>query len=504
MAAKKSRDLGLRAAGYEALRARYGLDAMPNWHVSYVGGATRRIHRLGDGVEETYPIGYWPGEGLGDHLEFALKYDGTNLALLARVFEAVDATELANLIGSKGTGKYARRLWYLYELVTGRRLPLRDLKRGNYVDLLEPAAYYTDPAPRRVRRQRINENLLGDRRFCPMIRRTSILEAHEDADLAAQCREIVGDVPPELLRRALRYLYTKETRSSHEIERIQPSSTRIERFVALLKLAEHEDFCVKDRLVDLQNRVVDPRFRDSDYRTFQNYVGQTVAWQREQVDYASPRPQDVADLMAGLIAAHARMADGAVSPVVHAAAVAYGFVFIHPFGDGNGRIHRFLIHNVLARRGFTPAGIMFPVSATMLAHESEYDASLEAFSRPLMALVDYHLDSEGHMTVENDTALWYRYADMTAQAEALFGFVRETIDTDLREELRFLVNYDEAKRGMQRVVDLPDREIDLFIRFCLQNHGRLSVGKRGTHFAYLTADEAACLEQAVQQAYGTP
>jgi len=70
----------------------------------------------------------------------------------------------------------------------------------------------------------------------------------------------------------------------------------------------------------------------------------------------------------------------AVSAVVHAAAVAYGFVFLHPFEDGNGRIHRFLIHNVLARRGFTPEGIMFPVSASMLKNLADDDASLEAFS----------------------------------------------------------------------------------------------------------------------------
>lgn len=50
---------------------------------------------------------------------------------------------------------------------------------------------------------------------------------------------------------------------------------------------------------------------------------------------------------------------------------------------------------------------------------------------------------------------------------------------------------------------MPDRQIDLFIRFCLQNHGRLSDRKRSSHFAALTADEIARMEQAVQTAYGT-
>ena len=52
--------------------------------------------------------------------------------------------------------------------------------------------------------------------------------------------------------------------------------------------------------------------------------------------------------------AHRRMEAGNVAPVVHAAAIAFGFVFVHPFEDANGRIHRFLIHNILARSRFTP------------------------------------------------------------------------------------------------------------------------------------------------------
>jgi hypothetical protein len=39
----------------------------------------------------------------------------------------------------------------------------------------------------------------------------------------------------------------------------------------------------------------------------------------------------------------------------------------------------------------------------MLKNPADYDSSLEAFSRPLMALVEYSLDEEGRMTVENDT-----------------------------------------------------------------------------------------------------
>lgn len=504
MAETRSTSGAARPAGYEALIARFGLEVIPNWHVSFVSTATtHRIQQAEGATLETYPSKYWPGDGFGDHLEFALKYDGTNLAILAAVFQAAPQKELLAFLKAKPLGKYARRLWFLYEFITGKTLPLDDLKQGNYVELLDPEEYYTAGPSRPIRRHRINENLLGDRRFCPTIRRTAALRDYEGADLPERCRKAVAAYPPGLLKRALSYLYTKETKSSFEIEHIKPEATRTERFVALLKLAEREDFCAKPRLIELQNRIVDPRFRDPDYRTSQNYIGETVAPRREKIHFVCPKPEDLPGLMDGLLAAHGRLDEAGGSAVAHAAAIAYGFVFLHPFEDGNGRIHRFLIHNILARRGFTPEGVMFPVSAAMLNNRADYDASLDAFSRPLMALVEYSLDDDGRMIVRNETAAWYRYLDLTVQTEALFTFIAGTIDTELVEELTFLANYDKARKAIQEIVDMPDRKIDLFIRSCLQNGGRLSARKRAGYFSSLSEKEVARMEAALQAAYGT-
>ena len=492
-----------RPAGYAKLIERYNLEVIPNWHISHV--TTSGIHRIdsSDGiVKEVYPPIYWPGDSLCDHLEFALKYDGTNLVILASLFQKVKEEDINKYVRSKPTGKYARRLWYLYELITDKKLLIDDLHRGNYIDLLETDKYYATSPAHQVKRQRINDNLLGNRDFCPMIRRTEVLRDFETKDLHNRCQKVVSAYSPELLKRALRYLYTKETKSSFEIEHIKPSSTRTERFVALLQMAEREDFCQKKKLIELQNRIVDSRFRDSDYRTNQNYVGETVSFQKEKIHFACPKPEDLTDLMKGLITAHIRMDISDVSAVIHATAISYGFVFLHPFEDGNGRIHRFLIHNIFARRNFTPKGIMFPISAAMLKSSSEYDNSLEAFSKQLMPLVEYSLDEEGRMTINSDTAKWYRYIDMTPQAEALFKFIDQTIETELSSELAFLANYDETKDAIQEIVDMPDQKIDLFIRFCLQNNGKLSIRKRSNHFNFLLDEEIIQMEQAVLSAYG--
>ena len=303
------------------------------------------------------------------------------------------------------------------------------------------------------------------------------------------------------MNRALSFLYLKETQSSFDIENEELSAKRMERFYALLHLPGDDDFCGEQRLFELQRRTVDPRYHADRYRVTQNYVAENMDWEKTRVHFVSPKPADLPALMAGLFAAHERMENGNVPAVIHAAAVAFGFVFLHPFDDGNGRVHRFLIHNILSRRGFTPTGVVIPVSASMLQDRRAYDASLEAFSEKLMPLIDYRMDHQGRMAVDNDTAQWYRYIDMTAQAEALYDFIQRAIDTELPNELAFLARYDETKRALMEIVDMPDRSIDLFIRFCRRNRGRLGARKRAVYFELLTDEEIAQMEQVVREVF---
>jgi hypothetical protein len=492
----------LRPAGYTWLLEKLGLTGIPNWHrssVSRSGAQYTKFHA--DHVEQVFRVQYWPGEKIVDHLEFALKYDGVNLGLLSVIFGHMPESEITDHIKSRPTGKYARRLWFFYEFLTGRQLPVSDINSGNYVEALEPEKYFTLQSGEKSRRHRVINNLPGCRAFCPVVRKSKKLSRLDYSSLRRRCEEIIRVFPPGLLRRALSYLYNKETRSSFAIEHIEPGAARTEKFIALLELAGKDDFCDKQQLIALQNRIVDPRFHDSGYRVSQNYVGQTVAGYREIIHFIGPRPDDLPELMTGLIETHRRLKSDQVSPIVHAAVIAWGFVFLHPFEDGNGRIHRFLVHNILALRGVLPPGLMFPVSAVMLKDPAAYDASLEAFSRSLLQLVDYRLHEDGQMTVSNDTACWYRYFDATAQAEALLDFVERTVEEELAAELSFLASFDNAKKSLQQVVDMPDRLIDLFIQLCLQNNGKLAKGKRSAHFAFLSEAELKAMETAVRKSY---
>jgi hypothetical protein len=480
---------------------RFSLKAMPHWHQSSVASQAFRRRETRDGItQEVFVPSYWPGDGVGEHLEFALKYDGVNLALLLLIFNALDPADLAAYVQRKPTGKYARRLWFLFELLTGRLLPLEDLGNLNYVEILPPEDYFVVPQGRRSRRHCVIDNLPGSAAFCPLVRRTELLTTCSAVDHTELVARIVKPYSPELLARAVHYLFTKETRSSFAIERVEPGPKRLLRFVECLQLASRQDFVGHDHLVELQNLIVDERFAEPDYRLDQNYVGETISPTQERIHFVPPGPQFLPELMNGLIAAHLRMAADGLHPVVHAACIAFGFVFLHPFNDGNGRIHRFLLHNILARRGVTPEGLIFPVSAVMVKRPKDYDAALEAFSKPLLEVLDYEVDDRGRLSVHGDPAVWYRFPDLTAQTEALFGFIEATIKEDLLEELQFLETFEKARASVREIVDLPDRDLDLFVRLCLQNQGRLSASKRSSQFKLLTDEEVLLMEQAVQRA----
>jgi hypothetical protein len=493
---------GHKPAGYDYLILRFGLNVFPNWHSSFISehGISRSYISNGK-TTDIYPLSYWPGEGVGEQIEFALKYDGFNMGILSEAFKFVSESEIIDYIQSKPTGKYARRIWFIYEFITGKTLPLENIKTGNYIDVLESELYCSAKKGIKVKRQRILNNLLGGKDFCPVVRRTEKILEMENYDIREKCHNISKLYPQDIVIRASGYLYNKETKSSFDIEHQKPDASRVEKFIALLKYARQNDFCEKKLLIDLQNQIADPRFADNDYRKKQNYVGETVSPAKEIVHFIPPKPEDIEELMAGLILSHSIMKDSLVLPVLHAAVVSYGFVFLHPFEDGNGRIHRFLIHNILSLRNAVADELIFPISAVMLKNRKEYSDSLEAFSRPLMQFVEYKLDELGQMTVFNETVNYYKYMDMTSQVEALYDFIVRTIENEMVDEFNFLKNYDETKKMIVEIADIPDRLIDLFIKLCLQNKGNLSDRKRTDHFEKLSDTEISLMEQAVRNGF---
>ena len=195
-------------------------------------------------------------------------------------------------------------------------------------------------------------------------------------------------------------------------------------------------------------------------------------------------------------------AEERLDAVIAAAILAFGFVYIHPFEDGNGRIHRYLIHHVLARRGYNPLGVHFPISAALLERIDEYRAVLESYSRRLLPVIQWQPTDTNNVRVLNDTADFYRFFDATPHAEFLYACVRQTIERDLPDEMKFLEKYDRFRAFVKTLVDMPDRTLDNLFGFLRQNRGRLSGRAREKEFAALTNEETRRIEQAYSDLFG--
>jgi hypothetical protein len=466
---------------------------------SFVVSGARRTEIAGTRIVELYTQRYAVEQDVVSQLRFAFRHEPLDLGVLAAAFNAIPPSLLEGWVMDEPTGALSRRAWFLYEFLTGRILDLQDARFGNYVDVLDRSKHVTT-AGVKSSRHRVLDNLLGGPGMCPTVRWTPKLTRLIGLHVDDEARALLQSYDPVTLQRAISYLYTKETHSSFAIEGETPSAGRAERFVAALKAASAFDPGSEAELVRLQGEIVDKRYAATGWRDFQNFVGETLGGYREKVHFVAPKPEDVRSLMAGWMAMTRRLVESEVDPVVAAAVSAFGFVFVHPFEDGNGRIHRFLMHHILAKRGYSPPGMIFPVSAAILRDRPAYDAVLESFSGAIRAFIQWHWSADKNLVVENDTAHLYRFFDATAFAEYLYDCVVATVRDDLKDELGYIALFDRALAAVRDIVDMPDRRASLLVRLCLQNGGRLSPKTKREQFSELTDEEIAAIEAAIIEA----
>jgi Fic family protein len=167
--------------------------------------------------------------------------------------------------------------------------------------------------------------------------------------------------------RATAFLLLSDSKASYQIEGEKPSPDRLRRWGQAIMKAGRAKLSIEE-IVSLQREVIgDDRFVRLGLRVEGGFVGEHDRHtQAPPPDHISARPDDLDSLMQGLIAFDARSGAGSTDAGVAAASAAFGFVYFHPFEDGNGRIHRWLIHHMLAAAGFAAPGLVFPVSAVML------------------------------------------------------------------------------------------------------------------------------------------
>ena len=492
----------MKKIGLTWLQDNYNINGFKLTSESYIGlsdkteiSSTNTVHRT---FRSMYDV---QNENPIAHIEFALKYDDLNLALLKEVFSSMKNKAISSYINENPNRKYSRIIGFLFEFITGNTIE-SEVTDTNYIDVLESKNYYTGDSIK-VTKWKVNNNLLGTKNYCPVIRKTTELNEALNWDIEEALENLKHEYTPEIFNRASYYLYKKESKSSSEIEKEQPTQDRIDKFIALLEEAGKkpiEETLSEGELVKTQNTIVDPRYADKGFRNFQNYVGQTMRDYSQKIHYVCPPPQFVESLMNGLVELHKKNTSS--KTIIKATAISFGFVYIHPFEDGNGRIHRFLIHDIFVRDGIVPNGTIMPVSAQILANMDKYDSILELVSNAIARKAKYTVNEKWEMTVQNANEIesLYRFPDLTSHAVFLAKSIQSTIESDIPEELKFLKYYDELKVQIQSIVDMPNNRIDRMILFLHQNNGMLATRKR-KFYTELSDGEIKQMEEAYKNVF---
>ena len=480
-----------RPAGYSALIDAYGLEVPLPRTLCAIGAHHRMLER--DGWRIMTPR-HAPAASLEGHLTFALKYEGLDLALLKSLFVKAgpDPIKLSRMIsrpvatpGASGSSMNG---------LSEKRWTCPTPGRENMFPVLDPDLQWGIEGET-VPRYRLRNNLPGTPEFCPLVFRTAQLDGFIAEDLAQRARDIVADVPRDVLARTAAFLLLKDSKSSYAIEGESPPQDRIQRWGRAIGEAGKQPLD-EDELLRLQRIVIgDARFIKLGFRDEGGFVGEHDRESRLPLpDHISARPEDLQSLLAGMIAFDHGPAQS-MDAVIAAAILAFGFVYIHPFEDGNGRLHRYLIHHVLAERGYNPPGVIFPVSAAILDQIDRYRATLESYSQRLLPHIRWEPTEKFNARILNNTGDFYRFFDATPHAEFLYECVKRTIEHDLPYETGFLRRYDEFRRRVEGMIDMPERTVDLLFRFLGQNEGKLSNRARTKEFDALTEKEVERIEE---------
>jgi len=485
----------MKPIGYAFLIAQHQLPAVQSGRPALVSTSVNR--RVDTEREILFPTGVAFVDTPLGHLEFALRHEGVDLAVIEAALRHIAPGAIIERFRANPNGEYIRRIAFLWEWLNGKHLQAGVNVAGKYIDLFPPDQYVTAANPTRHAGYRIADNSLGDRRFCPVVTRASYGgPGHFESLLEKVATLYAGSRATGHYDRAVQYLYLSETRSNFAIEHETPSASKEERFVQVLRHAAELPQLDEERLVAIQNEAVrDVYSREASYRTRQNWLESHTG----RISFLPHPVEGLRETMAGWEAFVNDTRRG-VEPLVKAACASFGFVYLHPFMDGNGRLHRFVIHHVLAHSGLISRDLVIPVSAVIMKNIPEYHDVLTGFSGPVTRLWDYRRHDDGPEILQTPGPIPYRYFQADRETAFLGRMIERAIEEEIPQELRFLQGYDIAFRRIDAELDLPQKDIALLIRLIRGNGGHLSKTKRAK-FNRLPDDVIARVEEIVDQSF---
>ncbi len=477
--------------GYGAIIEAYKLAVPIPVKLTFISKKKRQYENL---EWKVFPSRYLPEENLYKQITFALKYEGVDLLVFKKLFEVISSVEIEEIIQQENLGQYSRRIWFLYEWLMETKLNIPDLKTGNLVPVIDEKIQYAIDGISSPRHKVIN-NLPGNQDFCPLIRKTEKLEKYIASNIRQEKSNYLNRVHKDILQRASSFLLLKDSKASFSIEGENPRNNRAARWGIAIGQAGKNELSIAE-LNRLQQLVIEnDRFVKMGIRSQQGFIGDRDRATQEPIpDHVSAKHEDLEKLMDGWLQTQKVLTESRMDPVLVAAKIAFGFVFIHPLVDGNGRLHRYIIHHVLSKTGYTEQEIIFPISASILTHIKDYAKSLESYSHPILNFIEWKPSKNNNVEILNDTIDYYRYFDATAQAEFLFQCVNDTLVNIIPEEVEYLKKYDAFKQFIDNKHEMPDNMISLIIGFLEQGNGNLSERSRKKEFSALTQKEVEEIE----------
>ncbi len=462
---------------------------------------TEKHQRYNTAQWQVFTKRHKPNDNLISHIFFALKYEGIDLLILKTLFQLIGEKDIRDAILNEPTGQYSRRVWFLYEWLLGTKLNISDLKTGTYVEVVNPSLQYPGPT-RNSTRHRVKNNLPGTPEFCPMIKKSEKLEKYISANIQESIDKGLDERDKEIIRRTAAFLLLKDSKASFAIEGEFPPNMRARNWGKAIGQAGKKALTMSE-LERLQHIVIGSKsLKHMGIRNEEGFIGEHDRETFAPIpDHISAKVEDLSSLMNGLLNTNNLLQDSNYDPVLTAATIAFGFVFIHPLSDGNGRIHRYLIHHILTWMGYTKRDMIFPVSTAILERISDYQEVLEAYSAQRIDLIEWEPTSSHNIRILNNTIDLYRYFDLTIQAEFLYECVEETITKIIPEEIDYLEKYDRLTNAINSFVNLPDTRVDLLIKVLNQNNGKLSKRKRQKDFEELSEEEMSMIEEYYEEIF---
>lgn len=474
------------------LQAVYNLNLCTSLPVTSRIGGRRATFSTPENREEVYPETMRPPSTFVGHLQFHLRHELPHLEFLSRLFSASGPQPIQDWVNEEPTGQYARRAAFLYEWLTGAQLIVPANLGGNYADAVDSEKMFCSSPNQIIKksRWRINDNLPGTRFFCPVLLKTEAVSTASSLDVKALFKELSDEFGSDVLFRAAAWMTLRESKASFTIEGEADKATRIQRFADVIGRRTGMGDLPLDEvaLAEIQAEILGSVTSIDRFglRSSPVFVGETIRHQ-EVVHYIAPPADDLVNMLDGLKAFLVKTQGQ--SPVMRSAVASFAFVYIHPLADGNGRVHRFLINDILRRDGVLDAPVILPVSAVIghPANRQHYDSILDRVSKPMMNQFRGQVEFVSERTRYSDGVVSnfqfsgvhearpaWRYLHLGDHVCYLSKVIYQTISDEMREESRYLRSHYRARSAIKEIIEMPDAQADRVIRSVMQNEGSLS------------------------------